>query len=66
VSITVADALELQVRDDGCGLPDQHRNGVGITSMRERTTELGGTLAITRAPAGGTLLHARLPLPEPA
>jgi signal transduction histidine kinase len=34
--------------------------------MRERTTELGGSLAITRAPAGGTLLHARLPLPEPA
>ena len=66
VSITVGDALELQVRDDGCGLPDQHRSGVGLTSMRERTTELGGTLAMTRAPGGGTLLHARLPLPEPA
>jgi signal transduction histidine kinase len=39
---------------------------VGLTSMRERTTELGGTLAMTRAPGGGTLLHARLPLPEPA
>jgi two-component system, NarL family, sensor kinase len=62
VSITVGDVLELRVRDDGCGLPEQRRNGVGLTSMRERTTELGGTFAIAGAPGGGTVVHARLPL----
>jgi signal transduction histidine kinase len=30
--------------------------------MRERSTELGGSFAITRVPEGGTLLQARLPL----
>jgi signal transduction histidine kinase len=64
VSITVGDAVELEVRDDGCGLPDHHRQGVGLTSMRERSTELGGSLTITPARGGGTLLRAHLPLPE--
>ena len=36
-------ALELEVRDDGDGLPDALRAGVGLSSMRERAAELGGT-----------------------
>jgi two-component system, NarL family, sensor kinase len=62
VSITVGDAVEIEVRDDGRGLPDHHPQGVGLISMRERSTELGGSFAITRVPEGGTLLQARLPL----
>jgi signal transduction histidine kinase len=64
VTITVDDGLALEVRDDGCGLPEHHRNGVGLTSMRERATELGGSFALTGAPGGGTLLRVYLPLPE--
>ena len=63
-TITVDDALELEVRDDGCGLPKHHHHGVGLTSMRERATELGGTFALNGAPDGGTLVHVHLPLPE--
>jgi two-component system NarL family sensor kinase len=66
VSITVGDALALTIRDDGCGLPDDHRSGVGLTSMRERATELGGTFAIGRVADGdGTVLEVGLPLPGP-
>ena len=43
------DALELEVRDDGDGLPDTLHAGVGLTSMRERAAELGGTCTIANA-----------------
>ena len=57
-------ALELEVRDDGRGLPDQPRAGVGLTSMRERAAELGGTCTVEAVAGGGTLVRAHLPLPE--
>jgi signal transduction histidine kinase len=56
-------ALHLDVRDDGLGLPQQPHSGVGLTSMRERATELGGSLDITPSPGGGTLVRVVLPLP---
>jgi signal transduction histidine kinase len=54
----------LEVRDDGQGLPADYRAGVGLTSMRERATELGGTCAIAPGNAGGTCVFIRLPLPK--
>jgi len=50
-----------EVCDDGVGLPEGWRAGVGITSMRERVTELGGDLVIEPALPHGTRLAARLP-----
>jgi signal transduction histidine kinase len=35
---------------------------VGLSSMRERAEELGGTLAVEPGPQGGTRVLARLPL----
>jgi signal transduction histidine kinase len=55
-------ALEVIVEDDGVGVPDTPRAGVGLASMRERAEELGGTLTIERLPEGGTRVHAKLPL----
>ena len=55
--------LELEVSDDGVGLPKDLRAGVGTTSMRERAAELGGTCSVTSVPAGGTRVLACLPLP---
>jgi len=54
--------LELEVRDDGAGLPAAPARGVGLSSMRERAGELGGTLSVTAAPGGGTVVRAALPL----
>jgi signal transduction histidine kinase len=55
-------ALDLEVIDDGTGLSQVARGGVGLSSMRERAAELGGTCEIGSAPGGGTLVRARLPV----
>jgi signal transduction histidine kinase len=69
VSLAIDEAtgvLELEVIDDGVGMPEDRRGGVGTTSMRERAEELGGTLTIEPIPEGGTrvLTHLLLPAKE--
>lgn len=66
VRIDMDHALELEVTDDGVGLSEDGRAGVGLSSMRERAAELGGSCDVTIVPAGGTRVLARLPLPEEA
>ena len=62
IHLTVDTHLMLDIRDDGQGLPPAYRCGIGLTSMRERSEELGGTCTITAIPDGGTRVLARLPL----
>jgi signal transduction histidine kinase len=57
------DALQLEVADDGVGMPEGRHAGVGLSSMRERAAELGGTCVVEAIPTGGTRVMARLPLP---
>ena len=57
-----ASTLYLAVQDDGRGIAPERRLGVGLRSMRERATELGGTLTVEPGDLGGTLVRARLPL----
>jgi signal transduction histidine kinase len=54
--------LEVTVADDGVGLSAERRAGVGLSSMRERAEELGGTCSV-EATSAGTLVRAFLPLP---
>jgi glucose-6-phosphate-specific signal transduction histidine kinase len=54
--------LGVEVADDGNGLPEAYRAGVGISSMRERATELGGSCHIGPREPRGTLVSAALPL----
>ena len=56
--------VELEVADDGRGVPAEHRAGVGVQSMRERAEEVGGAFSLEAAPGGGTRVRARLPLPQ--
>ncbi len=56
--------LEVEICDDGRGLPEEAQEkhgGLGFASMRERATELGGTCLIERGPTGGTRVFVRLP-----
>lgn len=66
VSLTLAEAVCLEIRDDGQGLPANYRQGVGLASMRERAEELGGTWAISSVPEGGTQIKVRLPMTQEA
>lgn len=65
ISLLRNHALEIEVTDDGKGLPPTYRCGVGLQSMRERAEELGGTFTIDPLPSGGTRVLAQLPLPAP-
>jgi Histidine kinase-, DNA gyrase B-, and HSP90-like ATPase/Histidine kinase len=56
-------ALRLEVDDDGRGMPDVVRPGVGLESMRARAEEVGGSFAVGPGPGGaGTRVSVRLPL----
>ena len=54
--------VHVDVRDNGTGLPAHWRAGVGIASMRERASELGGELVIEPRRPHGTRVAARLPV----
>lgn len=54
--------LQVEVRDDGLGLPKAVQPGVGLNSMRERAAELGGACVIEALPVKGTRVQAWLPL----
>jgi signal transduction histidine kinase len=62
-----ADELDLMVQDDGAGFDTSMQPGeqrtLGLTSMRERATLLGGDCTIGSAPAEGTTVLLRLPVP---
>lgn len=52
----------VEVRDDGQGLPQAQRSGVGLQAMRERAAELNGQCVLEPTVEGGTLVRASLPL----
>ncbi|WP_409273354.1 sensor histidine kinase [Neobacillus sp. SCS-31] len=53
--------LIVTIEDNGIGMPSIRRPGVGLTSMRERVEELGGTFSIAGGVKGGTVIRAELP-----
>ncbi len=60
-----ADQIVLDVQDDGQGLSPSSQStssGYGLISLRERLTQLNGTLDIESTPGEGTTLVAAIPL----
>ncbi len=55
-------ALDVEIADDGQGLVDGWRRGVGTNSMAERAAELGGSCTVSVRPEGGTIVRAVLPV----
>ena len=54
--------LVVEIIDDGVGLDDRRRSGIGLLSMRERAQELGGECIVETQPGGGTRVRAELPV----
>ncbi len=57
-----ADALILNVRDDGQRFAPTERSGFGLAGVKERVDQAGGSLLVIRVPEGGVMLTCRLPL----
>ena len=57
----VAGSLCVEITDDGKGLGEDRGTGVGLSSMRERAAELGGSFEIDAVALGGTRVRACLP-----
>lgn len=61
VRLKLEDTLVVEINDDGRGLPASRPTGVGLTSMSERASELGGTFVIEPRASGGTRVRVELP-----
>ncbi|MFL5615114.1 MAG: MASE1 domain-containing protein [Gemmatimonadaceae bacterium] len=59
-----ADALELDIEDDGIGFDEaaaRRRGGLGLTSMDERVRLVGGSVHVDTSPGRGTRISLRVP-----
>jgi signal transduction histidine kinase len=61
VCLSVNGRMDIEVADDGIGIPSTRRAGVGLNSMYERAQELGGSCVIESKPGKGTQIKVSLP-----
>jgi signal transduction histidine kinase len=56
--------LDLRIADRGVGFAadDTAQAGIGLVSMRERVSLVGGTIAIDSAPGAGTRIAISVPI----
>jgi signal transduction histidine kinase len=64
VRLAVNEEVELEIVDDGVGIPAERTSGVGLSSMYERAAELGGRCVVESVPNSGTRVLIRLPMPK--
>jgi signal transduction histidine kinase len=62
ITLTIDPHCQVEISDNGRGLPVNYRAGVGLASMRERAEELGGTFQLQSTAGQGLAISVRLPL----
>lgn len=62
VRLTVNDSLKIEIQDDGQGIPAGTSPGIGLSSIRERANELGGSCHLESSSTTGTQIFVHLPL----
>jgi two-component system sensor histidine kinase UhpB len=55
----LGEALKVEIKDDGVGIPDDVKNGYGLRNMRDRARLLNGRLEISNHK--GTLVTLEIP-----
>ena len=55
--------LQLEIIDDGIGLPSNLNGGLGLLSMQARAAEVGGVCAIVNSESVGTAVTVTIPCP---
>ena len=56
------DALRIEIVDDGIGLTEPRRAGIGMRSMTERASEIGGSVSFRSEDGRGTRVSVWLPV----
>ena len=58
----------LEVEDDGCGFDPskEHKGGMGLKNIRERTVQIGAKLSIISAPGAGTKISVTVSSDRPS
>jgi signal transduction histidine kinase len=64
VRLTCAEAVGIEISDNGGGISGGRADGLGLASIRQRAEACGGTLSITTS-AAGTRLAVTLPRERP-
>ena len=65
VHIAAGDEIRLEVRDNGCGLPEELVHRGGLHNLRERAEQLGGTFTVSSSDEGTSVCWS-VPLPRKA
>jgi signal transduction histidine kinase len=58
------DALRIEIVDDGIGFTEPRLAGIGIRSMTERASEIGGSVSFHSEAGQGTRVSVRLPVSQ--
>lgn len=63
VTITLDEALVLEVRDNGIGISDRPGRRSGLANMAQRARDVGGVCTLSPAWPHGTIVHWKVPVP---
>ncbi len=62
-SVTISEKIEISIKDDGTGLKEKNRNGIGLQSIKKRAEKIGSELFINSSEKG-TKVELKIPISQ--